>query len=43
MILIGGSSMHKGANGWHAARAISCLPALGRPVRLWRQVEVARG
>ena len=28
MILIGGSSMHKGANGWHAARAISCLPAL---------------
>ena len=35
MILIGGSSMHKGANGWQAARAISCLPALtgnfGRP------------
>ncbi len=35
MILIGGSSMHKGDNGWHAARAISCLPALtgdfGRP------------
>ncbi|HLZ02785.1 MAG TPA: molybdopterin-dependent oxidoreductase [Bradyrhizobium sp.] len=28
MILFGGSSMHKGANGWHAARAISCLPAL---------------
>jgi anaerobic selenocysteine-containing dehydrogenase len=28
MILIGGSSMHKSANGWHAARAISCLPAL---------------
>src|SRR5262249_6297835 len=28
MILLGGSSMHKGANGWHAARAISCLPAL---------------
>ena len=28
MILMGGSSMHKGANGWHAARAISCLPAL---------------
>jgi predicted molibdopterin-dependent oxidoreductase YjgC len=26
MILLGGSSMHKGANGWHAARAISCLP-----------------
>lgn len=28
MILIGGSSLHKGANSWHAARAISCLPAL---------------
>jgi anaerobic selenocysteine-containing dehydrogenase len=28
MILLGGSSMHKGANGWYAARAISCLPAL---------------
>jgi anaerobic selenocysteine-containing dehydrogenase len=28
MILLGGSSMHKGPNGWHAARAISCLPAL---------------
>lgn len=28
MILIGGSSLHKGANGWQAARAISCLPAL---------------
>jgi anaerobic selenocysteine-containing dehydrogenase len=28
MILLGGSSMHKGANGWHAARAISCLPGL---------------
>ena len=27
-ILLGGSSMHKGANGWHAARAISCLPGL---------------
>jgi hypothetical protein len=25
---LGGSSMHKGANGWNAARAISCLPAL---------------
>jgi len=25
MILLGGSSMHKGANGWHAARAISSL------------------
>ena len=28
MILLGGSSMHKGANSWQAARAISCLPAL---------------
>jgi anaerobic selenocysteine-containing dehydrogenase len=28
MILMGGSSMHKGANGWHAGRAIGCLPAL---------------
>src|SRR5262249_30311392 len=28
MIVLGGSSMHKGANGWHAARANSCLPAL---------------
>ncbi len=28
MILVGGSSLHKGPNGWHAARAISCLPAL---------------
>jgi len=28
MILLGGSSMHKSANGWHASRAISCLPAL---------------
>ncbi len=27
-ILLGGSSMHKGANGWHGARAVSCLPAL---------------
>lgn len=35
MIVIGGSSLHKGNNTWHAARAISCLPALtgnfGRP------------
>lgn len=35
MIVIGGSSLHKGGNTWHAARAISCLPALtgdfGRP------------
>jgi anaerobic selenocysteine-containing dehydrogenase len=28
MSLLGGSSLHKGANGWHAARAVSCLPAL---------------
>ena len=28
MIVLGGSSMHKGENGWQAARAISCLPAL---------------
>lgn len=28
MIVLGGSSIHKGANGWQAARAISCLPAL---------------
>ncbi len=28
MIIIGGSSIHKGFNGWRAARAISCLPAL---------------
>jgi anaerobic selenocysteine-containing dehydrogenase len=28
MILLGGSSMHKGANGWQAARAVGCLPAL---------------
>jgi anaerobic selenocysteine-containing dehydrogenase len=35
MILIGGSSMHKGANGWQGGRAAACLPALtgnlGRP------------
>ena len=35
MIVIGGSSLHKGPNTWQAARAISCLPALtgnfGRP------------
>jgi anaerobic selenocysteine-containing dehydrogenase len=34
-IVLGGSSMHKGANGWQAARAIACLPGLtgsvGRP------------
>jgi len=28
MIVVGGSSMHKGANSWHAGRAIACLPAL---------------
>jgi anaerobic selenocysteine-containing dehydrogenase len=28
MIVLGGSSMHKGANGWQGARAVSCLPAL---------------
>ena len=27
-IVLGGSSMHKGSNGWLAGRAISCLPAL---------------
>jgi anaerobic selenocysteine-containing dehydrogenase len=27
-ILLGGSSMHKGAAGWQGARAVSCLPAL---------------
>ena len=28
MIVLGGSSIHKGDNAWAAARAISCLPAL---------------
>ena len=28
MIVLGGSSMHKGDNGWQAGRAIACLPAL---------------
>ena len=28
MILLGGSSMHKGPNGWQGARAVACLPAL---------------
>jgi anaerobic selenocysteine-containing dehydrogenase len=27
-ILLGGSSMHKGAGGWQGARAVTCLPAL---------------
>jgi len=35
MILLGGSSMHKGANSWQAGRAVACLPGLtgnvGRP------------
>src|SRR6266851_2120054 len=28
MILLGGSSMYKGAHGWQGARAVACLPAL---------------
>jgi anaerobic selenocysteine-containing dehydrogenase len=28
MIVLGGSSMHKGDNAWQASRAIACLPAL---------------
>lgn len=28
MIVLGGSSMHKGDNSWHAGRAIACLPGL---------------
>ena len=28
MTVLGGSSLHKGANAWHVARAVSCLPAL---------------
>jgi anaerobic selenocysteine-containing dehydrogenase len=28
MIVLGGSSMHKNANGWQAGRAVACLPAL---------------
>jgi anaerobic selenocysteine-containing dehydrogenase len=28
MILLGGSSMHKGVNGWQGGRAVACLPAL---------------
>ena len=28
MIVVGGSSIHKGANSWQAARAIACLPGL---------------
>ena len=35
MIVLGGSSLHKGGNGWEASRAIACLPGLtgnvGRP------------
>ena len=45
MILLGGSSMHKGANGWHAARAISCLPGLtgdfGLPGGAYAQTTLA--
>jgi anaerobic selenocysteine-containing dehydrogenase len=28
MIVIGGSSMYKGTNGWQGGRAVACLPAL---------------
>jgi anaerobic selenocysteine-containing dehydrogenase len=28
MIVLGGSSMHKGDNGWQGSRAIACLPGL---------------
>jgi anaerobic selenocysteine-containing dehydrogenase len=28
MIVLGGSSMHKGDNSWQASRAIACLPAI---------------
>ena len=28
MIVLGGSSMHKGAGSWTSARAVGCLPAL---------------
>lgn len=28
MIVLGGSSMHKGTHGWTGARAVACLPAL---------------
>ncbi len=28
MVVLGGSSMHKGSNGWQGARAIGCLPGL---------------
>jgi len=28
MIVLGGSSMHKGPGAWHGARAVGCLPAL---------------
>ena len=27
-IVLGGSSMHKGSNGWQGGRAVGCLPAL---------------
>jgi anaerobic selenocysteine-containing dehydrogenase len=28
MVVLGGSSMHKGKGGWQGARAVACLPAL---------------
>jgi anaerobic selenocysteine-containing dehydrogenase len=34
MIVIGGSSLHKGANSWLAGRAIACLPALTGNLRI---------
>ena len=39
MILIGGASMHKDANGWEAARAISCHLVPARPDRQTRQTR----
>jgi hypothetical protein len=53
-MVLGGSSLHKGANAWHAARAVSCLPAYrsyGVPAaggaswchRAWRRVRNDRG
>ena len=34
IIVLGGSSMHKGDNGWQAGRAIACLPGLAGNVGL---------
>ena len=46
MIVLGGSSMHKGSNGWQGARAIGCLPALtgnvGVPAAASVRVTAAR-